>query len=229
MNFPSRGLRVSVTTTLKYGRFNAPSLRNLIATAILFFHSRHLRHHLFHFARVLHHLFHLIEATDQIVYLGDGRAAAASDPLTTPRVQNFGARPLLAGHRKHDGFRALELLLVNREALHVTHARQHAKHIFERAHFSEHFELGQEIVEIERRAAQFSFEALRVFDLDRFGRFFNQTDDVTHSENPAGQTLGYKRLELIELFTGADKFNRPLGHFAHGQGRAAARVAVELR
>src|SRR5207244_11517716 len=57
INFPSRGLRLSVTTTLKYGRFNAPSLRNLIATAILFFHSRHLRHHLFTFARVLHHLF----------------------------------------------------------------------------------------------------------------------------------------------------------------------------
>src|SRR5438132_1537635 len=132
MNFPSRGLRVSATTTLKYGRFNAPSLRNLIATAMLFSHSQH-------------------------------------------------------------------------------------------------FELGQEIVEIERRAAQFSFEALRVFDLDRFGRFFNQTDDVTHSENPAGQTLGHKRLELIELFTGADKFNRPPRHFAHGQGRAPARVAVEFR
>src|SRR6266480_3035760 len=110
MNFPSRGLRVSATTTLKYGRFNAPSLRNLIATAMLFSHSRHLRHHLFHFPRVLHQLSHLIEATNQIVHLGDGRAAAARDPLTTPRIQNVGTRPLLAGHRKHDGFRALELL-----------------------------------------------------------------------------------------------------------------------
>src|SRR5207249_12029172 len=121
MNFPSRGLRASATTTLKYGRFNAPSLRNLIATAILFFHSRHLRHHPFHFARVLHHLFHLIEATDQIVYLGDGRAAAASDLLTTPRVKNFWARPLLSGRRKHDGFGALKLLLVNREEIGRAH------------------------------------------------------------------------------------------------------------
>src|SRR5207237_5784595 len=154
----------SVTTTLKYGRFYAPSLCNLIATVILFFHSRHLRHHPFHFARVLHHLFHLIEATDQIVYLGDGRAAAASDPLTTPRVQNFGACPLLAGHRKHDGFGALKLLLVNREALHVTHARQHAKDIFERPHFAEHFALSEEIVEVERRAPQLPLQALRIFD-----------------------------------------------------------------
>src|SRR5437588_4609857 len=173
MNFPSRGLRVSATTTLKYERFNAPSLRNLIATAILFFHSRHSRHHPFHFARVLHHLFHLIEATDQIVYLGDGRAAAASDPLTTPRVQNFGARPLLAGHRKHDGFGALKLLLVNREALHVTHARQHAKDIFERPHFAEHFELSEEIVEIERRPTQFFFQPRSVFGLNRFRRLLN--------------------------------------------------------
>src|SRR5436305_9619906 len=112
INFPSRGLRLSATTTLKYGRFNAPSLRNLIATAMLFFHSRHLRHHFFHFARVLHQLPHLIEPPDQIVYLGDGGAAAACDPLTTPRIQNFGARSLFAGHRKHDGFRSLELLPV---------------------------------------------------------------------------------------------------------------------
>src|SRR5207248_11581124 len=98
MNFPSRGLRVSATTTLKYGRFNAPSLRNLIATAMLFSRSRHLRHHLFHFAGIFHQLSHLIESPDQIVYLRDGRAAAACDPLTTPRISNVGARPLLAGH-----------------------------------------------------------------------------------------------------------------------------------
>src|SRR5436190_11232847 len=103
MNFPSRGLRVSATTTLKYGRFNAPSLRNLIATAMLFSHSRHLGHHLFHFTRALHHFAHLIETPKQLVYLRDGAAASASDALTTPRIQNTGARPLFAGHRKHDG------------------------------------------------------------------------------------------------------------------------------
>src|SRR5207248_6913611 len=106
MNFPSRGLRVSATTTLKYGRFNAPSLRNLIATAMLFSHSRDLRHHLFHFSCVFHQLSHLIEAPEQIFYLGDGGAAAACDPLTAPRIQNVGARPLLASHRNHYRLRA---------------------------------------------------------------------------------------------------------------------------
>src|SRR5580693_2870991 len=172
INFPSRGLRLSATTTLKYGRFNAPSLRNLIATAMLF---SHLRHHLFHFARALHQLSHLIEATDQIVYLGDSRAAAASDPLTTPRIQNLGARPLLAGHRKHDGFRALELLLVNREARNVTHAGQHAKDIFQRAHFAKHFELAEEVVEIERSATQFFLEAGSIPNLNRFRSFYHKT------------------------------------------------------
>src|SRR5438045_9787652 len=104
MNFPSRGLRVSATTTLKYGRFNAPSLRNLIATAMLFSHSRHLRHHLFHFTRALHHFAHLIETLKYLIYLRDVVAAAAGDALTTPRVQNIGARPRFAGHRDYDGF-----------------------------------------------------------------------------------------------------------------------------
>src|SRR5580693_568811 len=175
INFPSRGLRLSATTTLKYGRFNAPSLRNLIATAMLFFHSRHLRHHLFHLARALHQLSHLIEATDQIVYLSDSRAAAASDPLTTPRIQHLGAHSLLAGHRKHDGFRALELLLVNREVGNVTHAGQQAKDIFQRAHFAKHFELAEEVVEIERSATQFFLEAGSIPNLNRFRSFYHKT------------------------------------------------------
>ena len=111
-------------------------------------HSRQLRHHLFHFARAFHHLPHLIKASKQIVYLRDRAAAAACDALTTPRIQNVGTRPLFVRHRKHDRFRVLKLLLVNREALHITHAGQHAKNILQRAHPPHHLELRQEIIEI---------------------------------------------------------------------------------
>src|SRR5439155_7149111 len=149
INFPSRGLRLSATTTLKYGRFFAPSLRNLIETDMLTFHSRQLRHHLLHFARAFHHLAHLIKAPQQIVHLRDSAAAAARDALTPPCIQNVGARPLFVCHRKHDGFRALKLRLVNREALHITHAGQHAKNILQRSHLSHHLELRQEIIEVE--------------------------------------------------------------------------------
>src|SRR5207237_8292006 len=133
-----------------------------------------------------------------------------------------------AGHRKHDGFGALELLLINREARNVTHAGQHAKHIFQWAHFPEHLELGQEIVEVERRAPEFLLETLRVFDLDALGRFLDQANDVAHSENPASQALRDEGFELIELLAGADEFDWSLGDLAHRQRRAAARVAVEF-
>src|SRR6266404_4578065 len=182
---------------------------------------------LFHFPRVLHQLSHLIEAADQIVYLRDGRAAAARDPLTTPRIQNVGTRPLLAGHRKHDGFGALELLLVNREAGNVTHAGDHAKHIFERAHFAEHPELAEEVVEIEGRAAQFLFEPRGVFDLDRLSGFFHQADHIAHAENPPRQALGHEGFELIQFLPYSDKLDWTLRHFAHRQSRPASRVAIE--
>src|SRR5206468_6133054 len=96
-------------------------------------------------------------------------------------------------------------------------------------HLSEHFELSEKIAKIERRAAQFSLEALRVFDLDCFGCFFDEPDDVAHSENSAREALRHELLELIEPFAGADEFDRAFRDFAHRQRRAAACVAVEFR
>src|SRR5436309_4734775 len=178
-------------------------------------HSRHLRHHLFHPARAFHHLAHLTKAPQQIVYLRDGAAAATRNALTTTPIQNVRTRPLLARHRKHDGLGALELLLVNREALDVTHAGQHAKNIFERPHLAHHFELRQKIVEVERSCAQLPLQAGGFLIIDCFSRFFDQTNYVAHSKNPPGQSVRYEEFELVELFTGAGKFDWPPRYFTH--------------
>src|SRR5437588_976836 len=182
---------------------------------MLTFHSRQLRHHFLHFARAFHHLAHLIKAPQQIVHLRDSAAAAARDALTPPCIQNVGARPLFVCHRKHNSFRALELLLVNREALHVTHAGQHAKNILQWTHLPEHFELREEIIEIERSTTQFALERGRIFAFHRFSSFLDETDDVAHSENPAREPLRNKDLELVKLFTRPYEFDRTKRHLSH--------------
>jgi len=101
----------------------------------------HLRLIFFHFARFFIIFRHLIE-----------RRAKSSPSVTVERCRErsadaaahlkFAARPLLAGHRKHDGFRALSCFSSSSGPARYS-CPQHAKHIFERAHFSEHFELGR--------------------------------------------------------------------------------------
>src|SRR5204863_1042035 len=125
-------------------------------------------------------------------------------------------------------FNAAQLLLVDRKARHVTHSGQHAKDILERAKLAHHFELREEIVEIEFRAAQLSLQPLRFFFVYRFGRFLDQTHDVAHSENATRQPIGDEGFELIELFANAGKFDWALRHFAHGESCTAPRVAVEF-
>jgi len=86
------------------------------------------------FAGTLHHLAHLIKRRSN--------SLTSVTVLPLPRRCVDGAAhsrcgpcSLFVGHRKHDGFRALQLLLVNRKALQVTHPWQHAKDILKRPIF----------------------------------------------------------------------------------------------
>ncbi len=74
----------------------------------------------------------------------------------------------------------------------------------------------------------FSSRRGRLFLVDGLGRLLHQADDIAHAQDAAGEPIGVKRLELVELFADAGKFDRALGHFAHGKRRAAAGVAIEL-
>src|SRR5204862_4463368 len=128
----------------------------------------------------------------------------------------------------HNRFDPPKLPVIHRKAGDVTHSGQHAKNILERAEFAHHFELRQEIVEIELRRAQLSLQSLFFFFIDDFGCFFDQPDDVAHPENAASQAVRYEDFELIELFADAGEFDRAMRHFAHRKRRATARVTIEL-
>ena len=92
-------------------------------------------------------------------------------------------------HRKHNRFRPLDLLLVHGEALHVTHAGDHAKDILQRPHLPHHLELGEEIVEIERGRPQLPLHPRGFLFVERLRRFLDQANDVAHAENPPRQAI----------------------------------------
>ncbi len=59
------------------------------------------------------------------------------------------------------------------------------------------------------------------------GRLLHQRHHVAHAEDAAGDARRIELLQRVELLAGADQLDRLAGDRAHGQGRAAATVAVD--
>ena len=63
--------------------------------------------------------------------------------------------------------------------------------------------------------------------IDGLGGAFHQADNVAHAEDAAGDAFRVEIIERVELFAGADEFDRRTGDGAHREGGAAAGIAVE--
>src|SRR3989344_2465071 len=57
---------------------------------------------------------------------------------------------------------------------------------------------------------------------------FDQGHDVAHAEHAASMAFGVEHLQAVDLFRNTGELDRHTGDLAHGQGRAAARIAIEL-
>src|SRR3712207_4347467 len=128
MNRPSRGDRLSATTTRHTGSFLPPTRVSLIATAtdppkdsrkvragrLATAHQlaevRHLA-----LREALHELAHLAELLDELVDLLDRGAGAVGDAGAAAALDDVRPAALLRRHRQDDRLDAVELLLVDLE------------------------------------------------------------------------------------------------------------------
>src|SRR5438105_1318037 len=110
MNRPSRGERLSATTTRQTGSFRPPTRVSLIATDKLGFlrkswfgrlaaahHGAEIRH--LPRLQAAHHLAHLAELLDELVDLLDGGSRAGGDPGPAAALDDVRLAPLLERHR----------------------------------------------------------------------------------------------------------------------------------
>src|ERR671919_1866197 len=67
--------------------------------------------------QTLHHLLRLIELFEQGVHGSDRGSAASSDPRATASVDDSGVASLTWGHRRDDGLRSADLLLIHLDVL----------------------------------------------------------------------------------------------------------------
>src|ERR1700750_614115 len=109
MKRPSRGERLSATTTRHCGSFFPPTRVSLIATAISARQAiaSALSHHLAQVGHLAlldpaHHLALLLELLDELIDLLDGHAGALGDPQPARALDQIRVAPLVRRHREDD-------------------------------------------------------------------------------------------------------------------------------
>src|SRR4051794_25837093 len=159
MERPSRGARLSATTTRQTGSLRPPTRVSLIATAIVAKEpsgrsAPALAHHrpdVGHLAllQAAHQLAHLAELLDELVDLLHGGAGAGGDAGPAAPLDDVRPPPLLLGHREDDRLDAVELLLVDLHLRELVAGEpgEHPEQRRERPHLADLLELTQEVVE----------------------------------------------------------------------------------
>ena len=160
--------------------------------------------------QLLGHLLHGLELLEQLVDLLDRKAAAGCDALLAGKVDDGGVVPLLRGHRLDDGFGVRHLLFVDLRTGEgfCIHARQHAEHLFHRAHVLHFLKL---VVKIGQRqlAGHHLFGGLGgLLLVEGLLCLFDQRQYVAHAEDAACHAVGVERLDVAELLARADELDR---------------------
>ena len=179
----------------------------------------------------LHDLAHLVELLDELVDLLDAGARAARDPQAPRALDQLRPRALLGGHRLDDRLDAVELALVDLEALHLL--RRRSPGIIPSSEVSGpilricwSWPRKSSSVNSLRRSLRSS--SLASSSSNGCSRLLDQAQHVAHAEDPLRHAVGVEALELVELLARAREQDRLAGDRLDRQRRAAARVAVEL-
>src|SRR5437868_3123668 len=175
----------------------------------------------------LHHAGHVLMLLQEAVDIRHRGARSRRNPPAARAVQQLRVFALGFGHRSDDRLLALDDGLVDIRRvellLDLADPGKHAEHAAHPAHAAQLPQLRGEIVEIEIALLEFLGEPLGLVAVGGLGGALDQGDDVAHSENAAGDALGMKRLERVNLFAGADHDNRLAGDRPHRQRGAAGR------
>ncbi len=134
-------------------------------------------------------------------------------------------------HRVDDGLGAVEtaiqVLLINL-ARHLVHAGNHLQQLPQRPHLLDLLHLVAEIFQRKLTGSQFLLRLQRLLLVESGLGLFDQAQHVAHAQNAPAESIRREDFEAVNLLAHAEELDRHARHRAHGDGRAAARVAVHL-
>ena len=155
---------------------------------------------------------------------------AGGDALLARCIQQVGLLALGLGHRGDDGFLTQDHAVVDAAVghlvLHLGHAGQHAHDALKPAHPLHLLKLTGQVVQIELTLGQFAGHLLGLGLVQILAGLFDQGDDIALTQDAAGDATGVEHVQRIDLFAGAQIFDRQAGDGPHRQHGAAATVAV---
>ena len=156
---------------------------------------------------------HHLEAGDQVGDLLGFAPRTFGDARGATLVDDVGFAPFLGGHGLDQRLEDDKGFVVDTTLGHATFAkdRELLVDLRDRANLLQHLQLLHEVFEGEFAAQELLGVPLGLFLVDDVLEVFHQTDDIAHSEDTGGETLGSERLELVEGFADAEELDRLAG------------------
>ncbi len=71
-------------------------------------------------------------------------------------------------------------------------------------------------------------EGFSLFGIVLFLRFLNQRDNIAHSKDTIGHSIGVEDIESIKFFAGANEFYGFINNGTYGEGCTATGITIEL-
>ena len=171
----------------------------------------------------------MVKLLDEAVYLLQCGARTLGDAVLAALVEDFGVLALLRGHRLDNGFDTLEGVVVDVNVLEsLAHAGNHGGEFLEVAHFLDLLNLAEEIVEVELVLLDFALQLLGFLLVVLGLCALHEADDIAHTKDAVGHSLGVEHVEGFHFLACADKFDGFVHHGANTQGCTAAGVAIEF-
>ncbi|MNM78701.1 hypothetical protein D3C81_906120 [compost metagenome] len=175
----------------------------------------------------------MLELRQHAVYFLHLHAGAGGDAALARGLDQFRLGAFLRRHRVDDAAHAAYLFV---GLVHVLAAcrllelgRQLVHQVGHAAHFLHLAQLRLEVVHVELAAnLDLLRQVGRRLAVDALARLFHQGQDVAHAEDAIGHAGRVERFQAVEFFRNTGKLDRFARDVAHGQGRTAARVTVEL-
>ncbi len=167
----------------------------------------------------------------KLVDLLRARSTARSDAPFSARFKDQRVFTLGRCHGRDDSGLPLQKLIVEVSPFellfHAPHAGKKAQHAGHAADFLHLTELFGQVLQIKLPLGHPFGDGLGFFLIDGLCRALNETNHIAHAKDAASDAFGVKIFQTVELLTRAKQLDRLTRNRPHGEGRAAASIAVD--
>ena len=139
--------------------------------------------------------------------------------LLAAMFQKIGIGTFFFGHGRNNGQLAVKKIVIKTGSrnlvFHFSDTRHHAENTAHTAQFFHLLELFGQIAQVEFALLHFFGKCGCFFLIYCFGSFFNQRNNVAHTQNTIGNAARMEFFQRFHFFAGCNGLDRLAGHGTH--------------